>query len=251
MAMSRHTDDPLPSVRFKSDDPAAPPLPCPASAFLRGSTERGTGRFLLWNFRSCFQIYSLVWSGIRTRDTRFIGPMLYPTELSSGGRTGFEPVADGLHRCSTSELPSSRNTFFHASAYATARPRAPDGIASRTAVACSIDVPYCRLSPTGNAYRRLAPCALQTQPRAARVEASPRGAHAPVAAALLPRARSIAAPGCFRAESFFHGLVLPNSCAACASFANAGNKTPPGLATRGRSRCLGRSGWPISQGVRP
>jgi hypothetical protein len=43
---------------------------------------------------------------------------------------------------------------------------------------------------------------LQTQPRAARVEASPRGAHAPVAAAPLPRARSIAAPGCFRAESF-------------------------------------------------
>jgi hypothetical protein len=92
---------------------------------------------------------------------------------------------------------------------------------------------------------------LQTQPRAARVEASPRGAHAPVAAAPLPRARSIAAPGCFRAESIFHWLVLPNSCAACASFANAGNKTPPGLATRGRSRCLGRSGWPISQGVRP
>lgn len=36
---------------------------------------------------------------------------------------------------------------------------------------------------------------------------------------------------------------------ACASSANAENKTPPGLATRGRSRFLGRSGWPISQGV--
>lgn len=193
----------------------------------------------------------MVRSGSRTRDPQIIGLLLYPSELSSGGRTGFEPVADGFRRCSASELPSSRNTFSHASAYATARPRAPDGIASRTAVACSIDVPYCRLSPTGNPCRRIAPCMSQTQPRAARVEASPRGAHAPVAAAPLPRACSIAAPGCFRAESIFHWLVLPNSCAACASFANAGNKTPPGLATRGRSRCLGRSGWPISQGVRP
>ena len=120
--------------------------------------------------------------------------MLYPTELSSGGRTGFEPAADGFRRCSASELPSSRNTFSHASAYATARPRAPDGIASRAAVACSIDVPYCRLSPTGNSYRRIAPYASQTQPRAARVEASPRGAHAPVAAAPLPRARVVANP---------------------------------------------------------
>lgn len=100
-----------------------------------------------------------------------------------------------LCRCSIQhELPSSRNTFSHASAYATARPRAPDGVASRTAVACSIDVPYCRLSPTGNSCRRTAPHALQTQPRAARVEASPRGAHAPVAAAPLPRARVVAHP---------------------------------------------------------
>lgn len=133
-------------------------------------------------------------SGNRTRNTRFIRPMLYPIELSNGGRTGFEPAADGFHRCSASELPSSRNTFSHASAYTTAQPRAPDGIASRTAVACSIDVPYCRLSPTGNPCRRTAPYALQTQPRAARVEASPRGAHAPVAAAPLPRARVVAHP---------------------------------------------------------
>ena len=36
--------------------------------------------------------------------------MLYPTELSSGGRTGFEPVANGMRRCSASELPSARGT---------------------------------------------------------------------------------------------------------------------------------------------
>ena len=100
----------------------------------------------------------MFWSGIRTRDSRFIGPMLYPTELSSGGRTGFEPAADGLRRCSTSELPSSRNTFSHASAYATAAPRAPDGTLARTAVACSIDAPHCRLSPTGNPCARRLSC---------------------------------------------------------------------------------------------
>ena len=60
--------------------------------------------------RPWFQIYSLVWSGNRTRDTRFMRPMLYPTELSSGGRTGFEPVANGMRRCSASELPSARGT---------------------------------------------------------------------------------------------------------------------------------------------
>lgn len=34
--------------------------------------------------------------------------MLYPTELSSGGRTGFEPVACGLRRRSPAELSSAR-----------------------------------------------------------------------------------------------------------------------------------------------
>ena len=37
--------------------------------------------------------------------------MLYPTELSSGGRTGFEPAANGLRRRSTLELsPASATT---------------------------------------------------------------------------------------------------------------------------------------------
>ena len=71
-----------------------------------------------------------VWSGNRTRDTRFMKPMLYPSELSRGGRTGFEPAADGFRRCSATELPSSRNTFSRPRAYATAAPRAPDGRAS-------------------------------------------------------------------------------------------------------------------------
>ena len=48
------------------------------------------------------------WSGTRTRDSRTKSPMLYPTELSSGGRTGFEPVACGLRRRSPAELSSAR-----------------------------------------------------------------------------------------------------------------------------------------------
>ena len=98
-----------------------------------------------------------------------------------------------MRRCSTSELPSSRNTFSHASAYATAAPRAPDGIQTRTAVACSIDAPHCRRSPTGNPFGRQAPL-LMFFPHAARVGASRRSAHAPVAAAPLPRARVVAHP---------------------------------------------------------
>lgn len=52
-AILRHEDDPFPSVRFKSNDPAVPPLPCSVPAILRGESERRSGRFLLWNFRSC------------------------------------------------------------------------------------------------------------------------------------------------------------------------------------------------------
>ena len=46
--------------------------------------ERRTGRFLGWDFRPGYQIHSLGWSGIRTRDSRYLKPMLYPSELSRG-----------------------------------------------------------------------------------------------------------------------------------------------------------------------
>ena len=85
-------------------------------------------------------------------------------------------------------------------------------------------------------------------PHATRVGASTRSAHAPVAAAPLLRTRMAHpdAPG--RKPVGFLRKEMP-VCDACASSANAGNKTPPGFATRGRSLRLGRSGWPISQGV--
>ena len=106
----------------------------------------------------------------------------------------------------------------------------------------------CRQPAIRAGASRLVPCRTSLAPLASKHH------HAAHMRRSQPRpclGRGSRAPGCFRAENEFRWLVLPNSCAACASFANAGNKTPPGLATRGRSRCLGRSGWPISHGVRP
>ena len=68
----------------------------------------------------------------------------------------------------------------------------------------------------------------------ARAEAPGRSALAPVAAAPLFR---LQATGCFRAKR-----IPQTSFDTWVSLANAKNKTPPGLATRGRSRYLGRSG---------
>jgi hypothetical protein len=55
-------------------------------------------------------------------------------------------------------------------------------------------------------------------------------------------ASAACATGCFRAEEHFRKSPSKTPFDACASLANAQNKTPPGMATRGRSRCLGRSG---------
>ena len=60
--------------------------------------------------RPCNDVTGRCWSGIRTRDSRIKNSELYPTELSSGGRTGFEPMTNGLRRCSASELSSARET---------------------------------------------------------------------------------------------------------------------------------------------
>lgn len=120
--------------------------------------------------------------------------MLYPTELSSGGRTGFEPVADGFHRCSASELPSSAKHLL---------PRfgIRHGIAARTGRRCK----PCRwnvfdrcsvLPAVANRQFVQAHCALCV--------ANPASRHsrrsittrriAPVAATPLPRARVVAHP---------------------------------------------------------
>ena len=150
-------------------------------------------------------------------------------------------------RCSIQlELTPSRNTVSHASAYAAAAPRAPDGAQTRTAVACSIDAPHCRLSPTGNPFGRDAPLWVFS-PRAARVGASRRSAHAPVAAAPLPRgahARYPDAPG-RKGTS-----VVERSEPRCMRILRERWKqNAPGTCDPRAFAFLGRSGWPISQGV--
>lgn len=188
------------------------------------------GAFPGLGLRPCFQIYSLVWSGNRTRNTRFIGPMLYPIELSIGGRTGFEPVANGLRRCSASELPSARGTPSPDPRHTPRQRRAHRaGMRARAAVDRSSDVPHWPLVEEAN------PCAMHPARRPCR-SIKARRIHAP--ARLFPAS----------------GQQCPDASGARCnrvdrvreSFANAENETPPGAGTRGRSRCLGRSGRPIS-----
>ena len=129
----------------------------------------------------------MCWSGIRTRDTRYLKPMLYPSELSSGGRTGFEPVANGLRRCSTSELPSARGTSSPDPRHTPRQCRAHrTGMRARTAVDRSSDVPHWLLVEEAN------PCACI--PRAARAEASRHGASMRLRGFSLPRASNARMP---------------------------------------------------------
>ena len=82
--------------------------------------------------------YRQLWSGNRTRDYRFMRPMLYPTELSSGAACRIRTCDPRLRKPVLSPLSQCRNRgnhFARASAYATAGPRAPDGTQARTAVA--------------------------------------------------------------------------------------------------------------------
>jgi hypothetical protein len=174
----------------------------------------------------CNDVKGRCWSGNRTRDSRINSPMLYPTELSSGGRTGFEPVANGLRRCSTSELssargtpsPDPRHTPRQCRAHRTGNKPAPLGIVHR----CSTLAPRRKRQSVCDCIR-LPP-----------VPKHPGTAH-PCAFAGFP-ASGQQEPGCFGSamQSRFDRVDF--------LFANAKNKTPPGAGTRGRSRGLGRSG---------
>ncbi len=111
----------------------------------------------------------MVWSGNRTRDSRFTRPMLYPTELSSGD------VPDS-NRCNQRELMPNL------SAIVVMEYRLPllgirHGSAARTGWdtnprrwEVSVGIPHCRLSPTGNPFGRLAPvcCAIPSTRRSRR-----------------------------------------------------------------------------------
>lgn len=108
-------------------------------------------------------------------------PLLYPTRANA-----FEE-----HR-----LP--RFGIRHDSAARTGRERNP--------YRCSVFDRCSALPAVANRQSVRAPCApVVSIPRAARVEASQRSAHAPVAAAPLPRGGADALPGCSRAERNFRG----------------------------------------------
>ena len=132
------------------------------------------------------------------------------------------------------------STFSHASAYATARPRAPDGIQTRTAVACSIDAPHCRLSPTGNSCGRKAPLWYPfPAPLASKHHNAAHMRRSQPRPCLGARGRATRMLQGGKKLPWWNGKNLVD---ACASSANAENKTPPGLATRGRSRSSGDRG---------
>ncbi len=95
------------SPRGRGSGAFAAAMPRCAPHGVRRLAERRAGRFRC-GLAPGSRLDRSLWSGNRTRDTRLKRPMLYPTELSSGGRTGFEPAANGMHRCSPSELSSAR-----------------------------------------------------------------------------------------------------------------------------------------------
>lgn len=109
------------------------------------------------------------WSGNRTRNSRINSPMLYPIELSIGGRTGFEPATDGLRRCSTSELSSACGTPSPEPRHTPRQCRAHrTGMQARTAVDRSSML---RIGASSKA-----PIRVRSHPLAARAEASRHGA---------------------------------------------------------------------------
>lgn len=136
---SRHDRDALQSRRSKigpraSRTKARRHHRC--SVPLRDAPERNvwrnTARGVSWcgTFVPCFQIYSLGLERDSNPRLSVSRPMLYPSELSRGGRTGFEPATSACAAALPAELSSSRNTFSRPRAYATATPRAPDGHAN-------------------------------------------------------------------------------------------------------------------------
>ena len=157
----------------------------------------------------------MLWSGNRTHDNRIISSTLYPTELPMGDvpDSNRRPAA---YRCSTSELTSCGEHLVRTAAYAA-------GKAVRTGWATSPD------HSDSSCYALLLPTVANRQsfglnrPRATRTEASRCSAHAPVAAAPLPRLRP--ATGYFRAR-YCLGTYSAKLFDACASSANAKNKTP-------------------------
>lgn len=123
-------------LRFHRLDDAAPaghPLAGPSGPAMLCRTIRNRPRGGSWcglapGYNTALQ--AVFRSRIRTRDTRFMRPMLYPSELSSGAACGIRTRDLRLRMpvlYQTELMPLSWNPPVLTSAYATAAPRAPDG----------------------------------------------------------------------------------------------------------------------------
>lgn len=220
-----------PPTRLEGADPATSPLWCFVARRTWGAAlgETSRGAFPVVGLRPCNDLTGRCWSGIRTRDNRYLKPTLYPAELSSGGRTGIEPVANGLHRCSASELPSALETSSPAPRHTPRQRRA-----HRTGVAFK--------PPTRTAGKHLSvlridvsletPIRVRSHPPTTRAEASRHGAKAPLAALPCFGHEGPDASGRAMQSRFSQYLILGKR-----------KKKRPRVATRGRSR------WPREIGV--
>lgn len=149
------------------------------------------------------------------------------------------------HALSPTELPPSRRTLVRSSAYATAGPRAPDGMAIRTAAN--------RRSILRIAVARrqsIASPLLPSPCRSIKARCASRAKLARDGPSLVRASSVVVAPvsacaGCFGAEAASLKLFPVFLCECIRSF-RLRKENAPGLGTRGHSRRLGRSGWPIS-----
>jgi hypothetical protein len=153
----------------------------------------------------------MVWSGSRTRDRQIRNLLLYPlsypvVDVPESNRR----PAKSHSLLYPTELPSSRNTFSRRRAYATAKPRAPDGIQTHTAGHRSIDASHWRLHETPIRVR----AAFMQTPIATRAEH--RGAALACLMAELRRCndpRWASTPKTFGAGCFGAGVCLNNGSA--------------------------------------
>ena len=231
------------------------------AALLRAAPSLARARNAAWGVSwvglasRCHDVTGHGWSGNRTRDNQQSKLMLYPLSypVVDVPESNRRPRPCG--RCSDrlsyrhreTPSPTLRHTQRQCRAY-------------RTGLLCESGNPYrcsvfdrCSILPAvANRQCLQAHCA-----QSLAIHSTPRASKHHNAAHMRPlplRPRFGVQSSTPDASGQKHGSVRLdwlNSFDAYASLANARNKTPPGLATRGRSRCLGRSGWPISQGVQP
>lgn len=183
---------------------------------------------------SAFQFFEL----IRERDSNPLpatsAVAALPNELSLVGRVGRNRTC--VHRASalssTAELPPGRNDSCVPAVCATAQPRAPGGVGIRAAAATSSSLPIARSRER----------AIRSGGYTAKSFASPQ----------LPSCRGIQARRACACNSvpclgpMYGRTRMPRGATMRLNpqdlFANAKAKRPRGQASRGRSRCSGRSG---------